>query len=128
MGWEGVEQRRFPRAHYACIVRVRVKGSVEVFQTATENIGCGGICVMLPKGLAVFSPVETELDFEQLGKKVICDGKIVWSVRKSQIETTTAEEFDTGIEFLHLNKEDTTLIEKVVGECLKKNTSSKSAS
>ncbi len=127
MGWEGIEQRRFPRAHYACVVRVRLKGSVEVFQTATENIGSGGICVMLPKGLAVFSAVETELDFEKLGKKVICDGKVVWSVHKSQIESTATEEFDTGIEFLHLTKEDTVLIEKVVGECLKKNTSSKSA-
>ena len=128
MTWEGMEQRRFPRAHYGCVVRVRVKGSVEAFRTKTENIGSGGICVMLPKGLNVFSSVETELDFEMPGEKVICDGKIVWVVHKSQIERNAAEEFDTGIEFLHLKKEDKALIERVVAECLKKSTSSTSAS
>jgi len=121
MGWEGTEQRRFPRAHYGCVVRVRLKGSMEVFQTKTENIGCGGVCVMLPKELNVFSPVEVELDFELPGRKVSCDGKIVWAVHKAQIISSAKEEYDTGIEFSNLKQNDKDILEKVVSECLKKN-------
>ena len=128
MAWEGTNQRRFPRANYGCVVRVRIKGSVEVFQTKTENIGCGGICVMLPKTLNVFTPVEVEVDLQISDGRIVCDGKIVWAVRKSQIEERAVEEVDTGIEFVNLKPKDKERIEAIVNECLKKSTSTESVS
>lgn len=124
MTWEmGTDRRRFPRANFSCIVRIRHKGSVEAFQTTTENIGCGGVCVILPKGLSVFSPVEIELDIENGLGRIISDGRIVWVVHKSEISQSARESFDTGIEFVELKEKDRLRIEKIVEECLKKSIS-----
>ncbi|MDD5004917.1 MAG: PilZ domain-containing protein [Candidatus Omnitrophica bacterium] len=130
MTWQGVDKRIFPRANYPCTVRIRSKGSAEAFRTKTENIGCGGICVILPKDVGMFNPVEVEIELASANeqRKISCDGTVVWVVRRGQVGKDLPNSFDTGIEFIGLKPEDKLLIERVVTECLQKNTSSKSAS
>lgn len=123
MAWEGINRRRFPRANYACVVRIRRKGSAEAFHTRTENIGCGGVCVMLPKEIGIFSPVEIELDLESGEHKISCDGTIVWVVRRTEIDKDVPNFFDTGIEFVNLKKEDKSRIDKIIKICLQKDKS-----
>ena len=123
MTWQGINKRIFPRANYPCVVRIRSKGNAEVFPTKTENIGCGGICVMLPKEIGRFSPVEIEIDLESEQKQIECDGTVVWVVHSGQVGKDIVDPFDTGIEFVNLKEEDRLLIDEIVKTCLKKNKS-----
>ena len=50
--WDGLDRRKFPRISYPCLVVVRKdEDDKEVFLTHTENLGVGGVCVILKKGL-----------------------------------------------------------------------------
>ncbi len=120
MTWEGINRRRFPRANYACVVTVRRKGDSEVFRTKTENIGCGGICVMLPKAVDLFSPVEIDLDIADGGDKISCNGTICWVVHENPIGKDAKDTFDTGIEFSDIKPEDRARIDKIIKACLQK--------
>ncbi len=120
MAWEGINRRRFPRANYACVVTIRRKGSAETFNTKTENIGCGGICVILPKATQIYSPVELDLDLEDSGNTISIKGTIVWVVQRSEFGKNTPDSFDIGIEFADLNEQDRARIDKVINTCLQK--------
>ena len=125
MVWQGVNRRIFPRANYPCTVRLRSKVNAETFHTKTENIGCGGVCVMLPKDIGMFSPVEMEIDIKSKKEHRIikCEGSIVWVVGRRQMGKDIPSSYDTGIEFVNLKEEDRLLVDRIVKECLKKNKS-----
>ena len=103
--WQGVDRRRFPRVDYPCKVVVFEKGRREKLDTHTENIGQGGVCVKLQKGLSRFTMVELAIYFENGLPAVECDGRVVWVVKSK-------EEFDTGIEFVNLKDKDALRIER----------------
>ena len=113
MMWQGIDRRRFPRADYPCKVVVLRNDLKESFSTHTENIGTGGVCVILSKELPKFCPVELLLYLKDSGAPIECNGRIIWSV-------PTETDFDTGIEFIDIKKTDYLRIEKIVGECLRK--------
>jgi hypothetical protein len=112
--WNGISRRKFPRANYPCKITVRRKDHPNSSITSqTENIGIGGICVILSNDLGIFAPVEIQLDLLDKGPAISCDGTIVWIVTKEQT-------FDTGIEFTNLKRKDADRIESIVEELLKK--------
>lgn len=111
--WQGMDRRKFPRADYRCRVTVFKKGKKEELSTHTQNIGIGGICVVLKKRLDNFHPVELLLHLEDKLPAIRCDGRVVWVVKTKSV-------FDTGIEFISLAAKDNRRIERIVEECLKK--------
>lgn len=117
--WDGLNKRRFPRANFPCLIRVRKKGSQRAFSTHTENIGVGGICVILEKDLGLFSPVELQIDLKDDCLKVECDGRIVWVVRRAEYEERRPNHYDTGIEFIDLKDTDKARIDAIVSRILK---------
>jgi len=110
--WQGVDNRKFPRANYPCKVVVIKGGSSKQFSTHTENIGKGGVCVVLEKGLEKFSPVALTIYLQDGHPPLECDGRVVWAVRRKEV-------FDTGIEFLNIQGNDVERIERIVRECLR---------
>ena len=116
--WQGVNRRRFPRANYPCKIIVVEKG--KKFSTRTENIGLGGVCVILDEELDRFSEVELILFLEDKQPPVYCDARIVWTVKGSTPTSKGALPVDTGIEFVNLKEKDKLRIEKVVQQCLQK--------
>lgn len=110
--WQGVDRREFPRADYPCKIEVFQKGQKSSFSTHTENIGVGGVCVVLEKELEKFSPVGLSLYLEDGQEAVECDARVVWVVRRENL-------FDVGIEFLDIKTKDVLRIERIVQECLK---------
>lgn len=108
--WSGIDKRRFPRAHFQCQVVVRRKDHPESFSTQTENIGAGGLCVILDKGLELFTEVIVEVTLPDSPDPLVNDGKTVWVVK----ESGTQHRFDTGIEFVNLPAEQKTRIERIV--------------
>ena len=110
--WQGIDQRRFPRAQYKCVVGLRQPGGASTVSAVTENIGMGGVCVLLDKGLDIFSPVELDLTLND-GKGLLrVKGTIVWVVRRREFRKGPC--FDTGIEFADLSAEDKARIEAVL--------------
>ena len=110
--WQGIDQRRFPRANFKCVVTIRQVGEPTAVSTNTENIGLGGICVMLDKGLDIFSPVDLELNLEDGKGPLKVQGTIVWVVRRRELRRGPS--FDTGVEFAQLSAEDKARIEAIL--------------
>ncbi len=113
--WRGINNRRFPRAIYKCLITIGTKGAAKYFLTHTENIGVGGICVSLEEGLGVFNEVDIELALKDGLPPIKCKGNVVWVIKsqivKNSVRTT---KFDTGIEFVNLKEDDQARIENLV--------------
>ena len=110
--WQGIDQRRFPRAKYKCVVNLRQPGGDSAISATTENIGMGGICVLLDKGLDIFSPVELELTLDDGKGPLQIKGTIVWVVHRKEFRKEAT--FDTGVEFAELSPEDKARVEAVL--------------
>lgn len=110
--WQGIDQRRFPRAQYKCQVGLRQPGGASVVSALTENVGMGGVCVLLDKGLDIFSPVELDLTLEDGKPPLHIKGTIVWVVRRREFRKGPS--FDTGVEFSELSPEDKARIEAIL--------------
>jgi len=121
MMWQGIDRRRFPRAEYPCRVAVLRSDLRQAFSTQTENIGTGGICVILPKALPNFCSVELLLYLKDGESPIECNGRIVWVVQRES-------NFDIGIEFIDIREIDRLRVERIVQECLRKQTQIKKSS
>lgn len=118
--WDGINRRRFPRADYPCQIKVRSKKGKETLASHTENIGCGGICTILEKGLGLFSNVQLELDLQDGQLPIKTEGTIVWVVKRHEIKKDRPGYFDTGIEFKNLDAQAIARIEAIVNKSLEK--------
>jgi Tfp pilus assembly protein PilZ len=110
--WGGINRRKFPRANYPCILAVKRKDQQDVLSTQTENIGLGGICVILPKDLGIFAPVEIRLDLLDGQSSIECDGTVAWIIATKGDKKS--EFFDTGLEFTNLTRKDAIRISAIV--------------
>lgn len=115
--WNGMNKRAFPRAVYPCKVKVIVRFFLFTFDTFTENIGIGGICVILDKKLNKFSDVDLEVFLSDGEIPIKCLGRVVWVVKRSQFLQHKPSQYDTGIEFVDIGSRDrariTALVDKL---------------
>ena len=113
--WDGLNRRKFPRANYPCMVVIRNHHTEpEAILTHTENIGIGGVCVVLKKAIKLFNSVEIELDLLDTETHIKGEGKIVWCVQRRSSEEKKPLFYDTGIEFVNINKKDEQRVQEVV--------------
>ena len=123
--WEGLNRRKFPRVSYPCLVVIRNNdddGKNNVILTHTNNVGVGGICVILKQNVKMFSEVELELDLLDLGEHICCNGKVVWNVQRKNESPEKPLFFDIGIEFLNIQNEDQKRLGRIVERLVKNNT------
>ena len=112
MMWQGIDKRRFPRANYPCKVVVLRNDLRETFSTHTENIGTGGVCVILPRELPKFCPVQLLLYLKDGSGPLESNGRIIWSIKRD-------DSYDTGIEFIDLKEKYSLRVEKIIQDSLK---------
>ena len=113
--WPGMDRRKFPRFSYPCLVILRnSEGRAEAILTHTENIGTGGICVILKQSLRMFCPVDLELDLLDLGSHIKCQGKVVWNVQRQGDAQMKPSFYDIGLEFVDIGKKEQQRLEEVV--------------
>ncbi|MDP3142904.1 MAG: PilZ domain-containing protein [Candidatus Omnitrophota bacterium] len=118
--WEGMDRRKFPRANYPCLLIVRRDHiAPEALLTHTENIGVGGVGIIIKRELNLFAPVELELDLLDMQQHIKCEGKIVWVVRRKENAQVKPLFFDVGIEFSNLSEKDHKRIEFIVNRLIK---------
>ncbi|MCF7869675.1 MAG: PilZ domain-containing protein [Candidatus Omnitrophica bacterium] len=99
------ERRRFRRASFPCEIYI-LTAPLHVIQCKTENIGAGGVRVLIDENLPLHSIVGLKL---YLSKKPIeCRGKVVWIVKR-KIEEKDFK-FDIGLEFHQISSEDRQII------------------
>jgi len=107
MNWEGMDRRKFPRVMYPCMVKVvSSDGPHPQILTHTENIGQGGLCVILKNEIKLFTPVELEVDLLSINEHITPKGKVVWNVRRKSVEKIKPMFYDIGIEFTEISKRD----------------------
>ena len=119
--WDGINRRKFPRIHYKCLIYIKKANSTKTISTHTENVGAGGICVILNEDLGLFQGVNLELALENgIPSNIACSGTIVWVIKEHPVKEKDAIQYDTGIEFVDINKEGENRISKIVEKELKK--------
>ncbi len=120
--WDGLNRRKFPRVNYPCLVVLKKDSKdPDVLLTHTENVGVGGVCVILKKNIKMFSTVELELDLLDLGSHIKCTGKVVWNVQRKMDEKKKPLYYDVGIEFNALGDEDRERLSVIVKRLVKNN-------
>ncbi|MCK5081636.1 MAG: PilZ domain-containing protein [Candidatus Omnitrophica bacterium] len=124
--WEGLNRRKFPRVNYPCLVVIRNSNEDDernnVILTHTDNVGIGGVCVVLKQNVKMFSEVELELDLLDLGEHICCNGKVVWNVQRQSEVQEKPLFFDIGVEFIDIASEDQKRLERIVDRLVKNST------
>lgn len=117
--WDGINRRKFPRANYKCLISIKKRLTAKTLSTQTENIGAGGICVLLKEDLGLFQGVDIELYIDQSRPPIKSGGTVVWVVKKSSAKSSAAL-YDTGIEFIDIRPEDRERVSEIVEQILDK--------
>lgn len=119
--WDGLNRRQFPRVMYPCLVILRHQGEdPEIILSHTENVGIGGLSVIIKKNIPIFSEVSVEIDLLDLAKHIKCDGKVVWSVKREYVNSKKPAFYDLGIEFEDLPVKDKKRLEAAIGDLVEK--------
>jgi len=111
MVWNGMEKRRFIRANFPCKIVISTP-SQHTIVTNTENIGGGGIRVIIDEKLDISSMVglDIHLDKDLIKSKA----RIVWVVKVEDSSLDKPPRYDTGIEFYEMNEDDRKIINNFV--------------
>lgn len=117
--WNGINRRRFPRASYKCLICIKKRLNPKTISTHTENVGAGGICVLLKEDLGLFQSVDVELFMDEAALPIKCGGTIVWVVKKTDPRQKGSYIYDTGIEFIDIRPEDREKLSVIIDEILK---------
>ncbi len=112
--WDGLNRRKFPRVNYPCLITLKHQDEEpEIILTHTENVGIGGVCIVIKRKINLFAPVELELDLLDTDHHIKCQGKVVWVVRRSN-EKKKPLFYDIGIEFSNILFSDQRRLEEIV--------------
>ncbi len=113
MKWNGSEKRRFIRAEYPCKI-ILVTPSEHTIITHTENIGAGGVRVVIDEKLDILSTLLIELYITAV--PLVARGRVVWVVDTPVEAIDETERYDTGIEFYEIKDQDRRAINDLVEE------------
>lgn len=112
--WDGFNKRKFPRLSIHCEITVLPDGKNPPIIAQTENLGRGGVCVLLDRELERFSECLLKLDLGSKYPKVECGGKVVWII--PTLNPEGKGRYDIGIEFKDLDQASSDAIAKVMDQ------------
>ena len=113
--WDGLNRRKFPRVSYPCLIVIRHgQGTPDVILTHMENIGIGGVCVIINRNIPMFSPVELEIDLLDAESHIKCHGRVVWSIRRKSDAKKKPLFYDVGVEFSDISPRDQKRVDEIV--------------
>lgn len=111
MSWDGADKRRFVRAKFPCKIIIYVPKEHSI-TTKTKNISAGGVRVILSEKLDIVSMVGLEIFLND--ESVKCQGRVVWSVEKTELGPNGSSQYDTGIEYYQIEDDDRRVINNLV--------------
>jgi hypothetical protein len=110
--WDGFNKRKFPRLNIHCEIDILSDDQKSPIHANTENIGVGGVCVILDKALERFSKCRVKLDFSEK-HEMDCEAKVVWIVPTREAKSTK-KRFDTGLEFVGLEADQLAILRSFI--------------
>jgi len=99
--WDGFNKRKFPRLHLSCEVVIHVQDKPKAYKSTTENVGMGGVAVMLEEPLQRFERCKISIELKDGEPPLQCTGRSVWVIPSGEVRSTK-KHYDTGIEFLDI--------------------------
>lgn len=111
--WESLDLRKFPRLALKCDIEIHEAKNALHHSTVTQNIGAGGVCVILPWQLSRFASVIIRLHLNDGQAPVECSCKICWVVQ-SRFLFRNDRQYDTGLEFLDIKIEERQRVKQLV--------------
>ena len=102
MSWAGLHQRVFPRFSARCDITISSRSGT--IKAKTQNIGVGGVCVILERELEKLSEARLHLVLNE-SSPIECKARVVWMIRSKQ-PSTGKTSYDTGFEFIELDPKD----------------------
>ncbi|OGW82173.1 MAG: hypothetical protein A3G33_10630 [Omnitrophica bacterium RIFCSPLOWO2_12_FULL_44_17] len=112
MAWMGLNKREFPRVDISCDILIDDENEKQII-AKTENLGSGGVCVLLGRPLDKLSNVELKLSLGHDNLPLTCQGRVVWLVQSRDLSTHKTT-YDTGIEFTNIKEEDRARISQFI--------------
>ena len=109
----GIERRQFPRITVLCKVTVFYGERLLMFDAHTENLGVGGMRLILKDGLIVNAEMDVELFLPDREKILKCKGRVAWS-KEMAPRGINPRFFDTGIEFTKMEESDRTILQGTI--------------
>ncbi|MCM8774951.1 MAG: PilZ domain-containing protein [Candidatus Omnitrophica bacterium] len=112
--WDGFDKRKFPRLNLRCeiIIQSESKNLLPV-RTSTENVGAGGVAVILDHPLERFSRCRLRLELDPSLPQIEGTGRVVWTIPTGSPDFRK-KLYDTGIEFVDLEGKDHELLHQFV--------------
>lgn len=107
--WDGFDKRNFPRINVRCEVNLKLADQTVPFSTVTQNLGCGGLCVLLDHPMERFSECDLRLTLDDKSPAIACRGKVSWVIPTRGLKSRKTQ-YDTGIEFLKMPQPHAVLI------------------
>ena len=122
MSWDGFNRRRFPRLLYPCLVKLTAADGAQqdAFLTHTENIGVGGICIIVKKEIPLLTPVQVEVDLLEETDHLFAKGRVAWVVHRKALEAVKPLFYDIGIGFEGLAAKDKARLGATVTQFIRK--------
>ena len=121
--WDGFNKRKFPRLTLRCEITILADLESKPVVTLTENLGIGGVCIILDHPLDRFSKCMMRLELGEKINTIECNARVVWSV-PTQGAKAGRRQYDTGLEFTGLEPETAEQVRKFVEAEVKKSPSS----
>ncbi len=112
------EKRRFVRAAVDCKIHIQPP-MARTIPAVTENIGAGGIKVIVKERFFPHSIVGVEIFIEK--EKILCKAKIIYSLKSLEAENIKPEDpalFDTAMSFSEIEEKDKQLINNFVNKVI----------
>jgi len=120
MIWDGFNKRKFPRLNLQCEIEIQTEVKPDAsIHAVTENVGIGGVCVVVDKSLERFSRCHLRLELDAQSPMIECHGKVVWAVPTRDIHSHKTL-YDTNIEFLDIPSESRDLLKNRLEDMVKK--------
>ena len=112
-----IEKRLYPRVNIVCKISAIFADRLLVFNTHTENVGEGGIRVILEERLNLSTMVDIELFLLDKELPIRCKGQVMWTA-EIKPEKIKHRIFYTGIKFTELSDHNKEEIRKLVEDVL----------
>lgn len=100
--WDGFNKRKFPRLHLTCQVAIQPIGHQKPMTASSEDVGLGGVSVMLDEPLERFERCKISLELLDGKPPIQCIGRSVWVVPSQNLKSAK-KNFDIGFEFMDMD-------------------------
>ena len=113
--WDGVDRRRFIRAEYPCLIKLRKDTPPEqAILTHTEDISLGGVSVIVRQKIELMTEISLELDLMDTSPTIALKGTVNRVEEIPFAQEGKPPRYAIGIRFIDLPDEERHRIQRII--------------